>query len=139
MIERAYQSGEAAGLAVWTQDEAGPYQTMPYPGRRWCAHGSAPRQPHEYQRHGTAKLLTLFHPTSGQVRATGVTRCTHAILHPWLTQELTAILATRPVPPPVRDAVANRAQWQSWQAGLTQPIPLPAELPALRRLSSPPP
>ncbi len=32
MIERAYTEGEESGLAVWTEDEAGPYQTVPYPG-----------------------------------------------------------------------------------------------------------
>jgi hypothetical protein len=60
LIERAYRQGEAMGLAVWTQDEAGPYQTLPYPGHSWQAPGSAQRQPHEYPRNGTAKLLTYF-------------------------------------------------------------------------------
>ena len=39
----------------------------------------APRRParvdHEYIRNGTAKLLSLFHPSTGQVRVKGVTRC----------------------------------------------------------------
>jgi len=35
LIEQAYQTGEARGLAVWTQDEAGPFQTVPYPGGSW--------------------------------------------------------------------------------------------------------
>lgn len=134
LIERAYREGEGQGLSVWTQDEAGPYQTKPYPGHSWQAHGSAQHQPHEYQRNGTAKLLTLFHPASGQLRATGVTQCTHAILHPWFKQVLTAVLATQPAVKPVTDAKANRAPWQSWQAGLSQPITLPTELPALRML-----
>ncbi len=36
MIERAYLEGERKlGLAVWGEDEAGPYQTVPYPGGSW--------------------------------------------------------------------------------------------------------
>lgn len=73
-------------MAVWTQDEAGPYQTMPYPGQSWQAHGRPKRQPHEYCRQGTAKLLTLFHPKSGALRAKGVRQCPNAVLHPWLQQ-----------------------------------------------------
>ena len=53
-------------------------------------------------------------------------------LHPWLKRELTAILAELPTPPPTADS--SRAAWDRWQAGLTQPITLPAELPPLRVL-----
>ncbi|NIL98064.1 MAG: transposase, partial [Planctomycetales bacterium] len=49
-------------------------------------------------RNGTAKLLTLFHPADGQVRVKGVTSCPNTVLHPWLKQELTEILATLPQP-----------------------------------------
>jgi hypothetical protein len=38
------------------------------------------RYPHEHVRHGTAKLLTLFHPASGQVRVKGVTSAALAAL-----------------------------------------------------------
>ena len=38
-------------------------------------------------------MLTLFHPASGQVRAYPVEQATNAVLHPWLKQELSAILA----------------------------------------------
>jgi hypothetical protein len=58
------------GLAVWTQDDAGPYQTRPCPGQSWAEHGHARQPPHEYQRDGTAKLLTLFFPNSGEVSQT---------------------------------------------------------------------
>ena len=71
LIERAYREGEQLGLAVWTQDEAGPYPTRPMPGQSWAEEGQARRQPHEYVRNGTAKLLTLFCPSSGEVRAKG--------------------------------------------------------------------
>ena len=45
---------------------------------------SPARYPHEHIRHGTAKLLTLFHPASGRVRVKGVTSAANAVLHPWL-------------------------------------------------------
>jgi hypothetical protein len=59
-------------LAVWGEDEAGPFQTIPYPGQQWCPAGHPARYPHEHVRNGTAKLLTLFHPASGAVRVKGV-------------------------------------------------------------------
>ena len=85
--------GEQMGLAVWTQDEAGPIQTVPDAGNSWQEAGRSLRQPHEYVRDSTAKLLTLFHPISGQVRATGVTGCRNPVLHGWLKAEVTSILA----------------------------------------------
>ena len=33
-IDQAYRLAEAAGLPVWCQDEAGPYQAIPQPGQR---------------------------------------------------------------------------------------------------------
>ena len=82
MIEQAYQVGEKLGLAVYTEDEAGPFQTIPYSGQSWQPAGQPQRQPHEYIRNGTAKLLTLFHPKSGEVRVKGVRRSTNAVIHP---------------------------------------------------------
>src|SRR3712207_3542938 len=32
--------------------------------------------------------LTLFHPSTGRVRLQSATRCTNAILHPWLRERL---------------------------------------------------
>lgn len=125
MIERAHKLGEKLGLTVWNQDEASPYQTKPYPGASW--------QPHGYIREGTAKLLTLFHPANGQVRVKGLTSSANAILNPWLKQELSQILAGLPEPEPL-DEAANRRLWQSWQEGLSAPIGLPVDLPALRML-----
>jgi hypothetical protein len=61
------------GLAVWVEDEAGPYQTVPYPGESWQPESHAIHQPHEYICNGTAKMLTLFHPATGKVRVKGVT------------------------------------------------------------------
>jgi hypothetical protein len=133
LIERAYTEGESAGLAVYTEDEAGPYQTVPYPGASWQLVGGPKCRPHEYVRQGTAKLLTLFHPASGKVRVRGVRRATNEILHPWLKEELEAILKTLPQ----REAVSaeqNQAEWRSWQEGLSVKVTLPEELPPLRML-----
>jgi len=116
---------------VWTQDEAGPFQTVPYPGGGWHPAGHPAHQPHEYIRDGTAKLLTLFHPASGQVRVKGVASCTNAVLHPWLQEALTAVLAALPAPAP-RSPQGHQATWAAWQAGLGQPFTLPANLPPLR-------
>jgi hypothetical protein len=82
LIERAYRLGEAAGVPVWCQDEAGPYQAIPQPGAAWAPVGEPRRQPHEYVRGGTAKLLTLFRPATGELRAKGVTNAPNAVLHP---------------------------------------------------------
>ena len=99
MIERAYRLGDTLSLPVWCEDEAGPYQAIPQPGRSWQPKGLAARQPHEYVRGGTAKLLTLFRPATGEVRALPVERAPNTVLHPWLQQELTAILAALPALP----------------------------------------
>ena len=137
LIERAYREGAQLGLAVWTQDEAGPYPTRPMPGQSWAEQGQAQRQPHEYVRNGKAKLLTLFCPSSGELRAKGVSAAPKVVLHPWLQQELTGLLDRLPAAPPVTDAVDaadNHAAWEQWQHGLKMPITLPALLPPLRLL-----
>jgi hypothetical protein len=133
LIEQAHQWGEKLGLSVWNEDEAGPYQTRPYPGVSWQPQGRPARQAHEYFRDGTAKLLTLFHPASGEARVKGVTSSANVILHPWLQEELSTILQTLP-PPKDLDAETNRELWEMWQAGLSLPITLPTELPPLRML-----
>lgn len=98
MIERAYRTAEALGIPVWCQDEAGPYQAIPQAGPSWQPVGQPAQRPHEYVRGGTAKLLTLFRPATGEVRAVPVDRAPNVVLHPWLKQELTAILAALPAP-----------------------------------------
>jgi len=131
LIEAAYAQEI---LPVWTEDEAGPYPTHPYPGAHWQPTGLPVRYPHEYVRAGTAKQLTLFHPASGAVRVKGVQSCTNAVLHPWLEAQLTTILATLPEPTEVLSATENRCRWERWQAGLSVRITLPETLPPLRLL-----
>jgi hypothetical protein len=121
LIERAYRTAEALGLQLWCEDEAGPYQAIPQPGPSWQPEGSPARRPHEYVRGGTAKLLTLFRPATGEVRAEPVERATNAVLHPWLKRELTAILAACAPPPAAPPAGRRWADWDAFAAtwGLT--------------------
>jgi hypothetical protein len=121
-------------LAVWCADEAGPYQAIPHPGSGWQPVGEPARYPHEHVRGGTAKLLTLFHPASGQVRVKGVTRTPNTILHPWLEAELSAIVATLLQQGEVVEFAASRAAWARWQEGLSARFTLLDDLPPLRLL-----
>jgi transposase len=107
---------------------------VPHPGSSWQPHGRPATQPHEYVRGGTCKLLTLFHPATGQVHMQPVTRCTNPILHGWLKQTLTLILAALPMLDDSVDATTTRAAWQVWQDGLAERFTLPAQLPPLRML-----
>lgn len=120
-------------MPVWTQDEAGPYQTIPYPGHHWQPEGEPVKYPHEYARNGTAKLLTLFHPATGKVHVKGVTTCPNAVLHEWLQEQLTQILALLPAPPELSPE-ENRARWQRWQEGLQLAPSIGNDMPPLRLL-----
>lgn len=131
MIEDAYTLGESLGLSVWCCDQAGPFQTVPHPGASWRPEGDPARQPHEYVRNGTAKLLTLFHPADGRLRVRGATACPNSVLHPWLKRELEAVLADLPQRP---ERQGQKAEWERWQKGLSVKPTLPADLPPLRVL-----
>src|SRR4051812_49312385 len=126
--------GAQLGLSVWCEDEAGPFQAVPHPGVSWQPRQHPATQPHEYIRGGTTKILTLFHPATGQVRLQSATRCTNAVLHPWLRERLSAILAELPPSDSWQDPAATQAAWAVWQAGLTRPFTLPDHLPPLRLL-----
>jgi len=119
------------GLHVWCQDEAGPYQAVPQPGASWQPAGHPARQPHEYIRGGTAKLLTLFRPATGEVRAEQVGSAPNTVLHPWLMGELAAILATGP---PAPQPALPGTRWIDWLLP-DHDLPLPLDaLPPLRLL-----
>jgi hypothetical protein len=134
MIEQAYTLGETLGIAVWCEDEAGPYGTAPYAGASWQPERQPAEYPHEYFREGTAKMLTLFHPQSGEVRVKGVTNTRNETLHDWLKDELTAILSTLPAPTRMTDPQSNRENWEKWRTGVTVKATLSADLPPLRLL-----
>jgi hypothetical protein len=114
-------------------DEAGPYTTTPYPGTNWQEQLHPKRYPHEYPRNGTAKMLTLFHPATGQVRVKGVRSATNVVLHGWLKTELTDILAHLPELTPIPDAVNRVAVWERWW-GYPLNARFSATLPPLRML-----
>lgn len=63
-----------------------------------------------------------------------MTSSANSVLHPWLKEELTAILAGLPEPEMALSSEENRRLWKSWQEGLSEPITLSAELPPLRVL-----
>jgi transposase len=119
LIELAYEQAERAGLVQLNEDEAGPYQAIPQPGISWQPEGHPARQPHEYVRGGTAKLLTLFRPATGEVRAKGVRSAPNVVLHPWLQDQLTELLSQieqehpRATLPP-EAARPLYAQWETW-------------------------
>ena len=119
LIELAYEQAEAAGIVQLNEDEAGPYQAIPQPGESWQPEGHPARQPHEYARGGTAKLLTLFRPATGKIRAKGVGSVTNAVLHPWLKEQLSQILTeiekahpAAALPPEMERPAC--AQWETW-------------------------
>ena len=119
MIELACSQAETAGVVQLNEDEAGPYQAIPQPGASWEPEGHPVLQPHEYRRGGTAKLLTLFRPATGQLRAKGVTSTTNAVLHPWLKEQLSEVLAEIERKSPQNELPPENepplcARWQTW-------------------------
>jgi len=97
----------------------GPIRPSPNPERSSQPEGHPALQPHEYERGGTAKLLTLFRPTTGELRAKGVVSVTNAVLHPWLKEQLAEVLAQiekahpRAELPPEAERPAC-ARWETW-------------------------
>ena len=132
LIEAAYTRAHELGLQVYCADQAGPFQTIPYPGKSWRKEGKAALYDHEYIRNGTAKLMTIFHPATGEVRAKGTHRCRNIELHPWMKEELSQIVEQLPASGDTISQEERRARWKRWQEGLTWPITLPKELPPLR-------
>ncbi len=129
MIELAYEQAEAAGIVQLNEDEAGPYQAIPQPGASWQLEGHPVLQPHEYERGGTAKLLTLFRPATGLLRAKGVLSAPNAVLHPWLKEQLAEVLAEIELKSPQQELPpeAQRpelARWETW-LGHAPSRPLP--------------
>jgi len=119
LIEQAYKQAEAAGIVQLNEDEAGPYQAIPQPGETWQPEGHPATQPHEYERRGTAKLLTLFRPSTGQVRAKGVLSAPNVVLHPWLQEQLSTVLAEIEKQQPRENLPSEEqrplyARWEVW-------------------------
>jgi hypothetical protein len=132
LIEQAYEQAEAAGLELWNEDEAGPYQAIPQPGEDWHPLGKPRLLPHEYERAGTAKLLTLFRPAIGTVRAKGVLSAPNVVLHPWLKEQILQELAQieKKKPPETLPPETERPLYARWETWLGHPLRRP--LPPLR-------
>src|SRR5258708_2992995 len=119
LIKLAYEQAEAAGIVQLNEDEAGPYQPIPQPGASWQPEGHPVLHPHEHERGGTAKLLTLFRPATSHLRAKGVVSETNAVLHPWLKEQLREYLAEleekhqRAELPPEAER-PTCARWETW-------------------------
>jgi hypothetical protein len=122
------------GIAVWCEDEAGPFATVPYAGESWQPQAQPATYPHEYVKDGTAKLLTLFHPKDGKVRVKGVESCTNQVLHPWMKQQLAEIIQTLPTPVDAMSATETDLIWQRWRENLSIKFTFPQILPPLRML-----
>lgn len=101
------------GIEVWCQDEAGPYQAIPHEGASWRPQEEGQLQPHEYMRGGTAKMLTLFRPATGELRAQGVESAPNAVLHPWLKAEIAQILAGATSVEGVKE-MGSCEDWEEW-------------------------
>jgi transposase len=99
----------------------------------WQPQSRPAQQPHEYVRGGTTKILTLFHPATGQVRVQPAADGTNRVLHGWLKAALAEIVAALPAAE-ASDAAVTRAAWQVWQEGLAVRFTLPEQLPPLRML-----
>lgn len=64
-------------------------------------------------------MLTLFRSITGEIRAKGVVSVTNAVLHPWLKEYLSAVLAEieQEHPAATLPPEAERpqsAQWETW-------------------------
>jgi hypothetical protein len=81
-IDRAYRLAERLGIPLWGLGEAGPYRALPQPGAARQPVGCPARFPHESVRGAAAKLLTLFRPATGAVRACPVASAPTAVLSP---------------------------------------------------------
>jgi hypothetical protein len=89
------------------------------PGPRGSRDHHPAVQPHEYERGGTAKLLTLFRPASGILRAKGVVSAPNAVLHPWLQEQLSQVLAEIEQQQPAESLPPEEqrlpcARWETW-------------------------
>jgi len=115
------------------EDEAGPYQAIPQPGASWQPEGYPALHPHEYERGGTAKLLTLFRPATGHLRAKGVLSAPNVVLHPWLQGELSEVLAEieKKQPREMLPPESQRPLYAQWETWLGHPSRNPS-LPPLR-------
>jgi hypothetical protein len=107
---------------------------VPYAAPSWQQQEHLQKQPHEYIRNGTAKLMTLFHPHDGEIRVKGVESTTNIVLHAWLKQELTEIINALPETSSSLSPKLTQQMWLDWREEFEVKFTLPAQLPPLRML-----
>jgi len=107
---------------------------VPHPGGGWRPQGHPATRPHQYVRGGPRKIPTLFHPATGRLHLRPVASGTNPVLHGWLKETLSAVVAALPMRAEPVDAAVTRAAWEVWQAGLAERCTLPERLPPLRGL-----
>src|SRR3954465_13476296 len=97
-------------------------QTAEFSITAFCWRNADSRKSRTYERHNAEIRLELFNLS------------TNAVLHPWLRERLSAILAELPGPTASQDAAATQAAWTVWQAGPMLPLTLPPTPPPPRLL-----
>jgi hypothetical protein len=121
LIDLAYEQAEAAGI-VQRECQMKPDPIRPFPSLERHGNRKAirPMPPHEYERGGTAKLLTLFRPATGALRAKGVLSAPNAVLHRLYQRatdrevlaEIEKKLPRETLPPESQRPLY--AQWETW-------------------------
>jgi hypothetical protein len=61
----------------------------------------------------------------GYVVGKGIKKCSNAVLHPWLKEQLDQITKNPPVEGMNESEEERRKNWAKWQEGLKQPFTLP--------------
>lgn len=88
---------------------------IPQPDSHWVEADTSERYPHEYVPGGTAKLLCLFPPSTGEVRVQVVFGATNAVLHLRVEEQVLEILATLPPGARRRTGRSGRAGRQGFR------------------------
>jgi hypothetical protein len=132
LIKRANREGDQMGILVWGFDQVGPFQTVPYPDPSREPQGKPACQPHRHLRNGTAKLMGLFHLATRKVRVKGVRSCPNTVLHPWLKEQLRAILKALSPPPEPPQPRGEPDDVEKLAGRFDSEQTLPEELPPLR-------
>jgi hypothetical protein len=78
--------------------------------------------------------LTLFRPGTGEVRAKPVERTPNTVLHPWLEEELAAILAELPTTTPGTVPLGEEHDWSHWGYDAAMFARLTGPPPAIRAI-----
>jgi hypothetical protein len=99
LIEQAYTLAEPKGLPVWTESmKRAPIRPSLILVSIGNPRENLPNSPTNMPRTGRPNCSPCAHPATGKVHVKGVTTCPNSVLHSWLQQELTQLLALLPDP-----------------------------------------